>query len=220
MDISIDTKSRICEVMMDMLIKDFTKEDGALLSFNKLIDGVMLKFSNKITEEDIWATIDFIHENIPGTDFLIFAILVNVGSTPNVPYIKGELEPDGMNQIKTLFSKFNKLASDPQNTYFVKNISRQQMTFFTVALMKNLFPRPKKGQLLVEKSPSENESIFVFKAEYYDILCTSIDNAYKADSFVKSNSEIEWTDLRNAIKSAIGTNKFDIEKLIEHPLSE
>lgn len=220
MDISIDTKTRTCEVMMDMLIKDYTEEDGSLLSFKKLTEEVFLKFSNKITNEDIFATIDFIHENIPGTNFLIFSILVNVGSTPNVPYIKGELEPESMNQIKSLFSKFNELASDTQNKFFVKNISKQQMTFFTLALMKNLFPRPKKGQLLVEKSPSENESVFVFQAEYYNVLRTSIENAYKAGSFAKSNSEIEWTDLRNAIKSAIGTNKFDISELLEHPLSE
>ena len=207
--------------MMDMLIKDYTPEDGSSLSFEKLIEQVHQKFSLKINIDDIHETLKFLRENVLNSDFLIFFISISVGPTPNVPYIKGELEPEQLNSIKNLLSQFNKMSTDKQAKYFLKRLSRQQMSLLSVALMKNLFPRPKRGQLLVDVSSKDDEStIFIFENQYYDSLSTSIENAYKAGSFAKSNNEMEWIDLKNAVKSASGTNKIDLTKLTDHPLTE
>lgn len=143
-------------------------------------------------------------------------------SPTNIPYIKGELGPKDLNALKNLFSQFNKLVSKPPAKFFVKNMSRQQMTFLSVALMKNIFPRPKKGQLLIDESSSDNSEsmIFIFEKQYFDILYSSIEKAYEAGSFAKSNSEVEWNDLRNAIRSATGTDKIDLTGLTDHMLAD
>lgn len=219
----MEIKSKIGEVMLDLLLADYEDGLGSLVRFEKIINGVKEKFSITITNELIDETLKFIHDNVIGSDDLIFRTWGMQGiSSINIPVVKSEVRPPDLLALKKLFQGFNDLVSKPPAKYFINKFSRNQMTFLSVALTKNLFPRPKKGQLLVdEKTKDENGSMmFVFEKQYFDVLYNAVEQAYKAGKFAASNSETDWNDLRNGIISARGVNGINSDQLTVHILSE
>ncbi len=223
MDFTMDIKTKTGEIMMDLLIEDYEAGLGSLVRFEKVIEEVKTRFSIEITNDNIRETLEFIKENALESPDLIYATWGTAGfSASNIPYVKGELGPNDLKALRNLFSQFNKIVSTPPAKFFVKNLSKQQMTFLTVALMKGLFPRPRKGQLLLGNvsSDGDGEIISVFENQYFDNLFRSIEKAYQAGSFAKSNSEMEWIDLRNALRSATGTDKIDLTRLTDHISAE
>ncbi len=108
--------------------------------------------------------------------------------------------------------------SKPPAKFFIKKLTSQQEALLSRALMKSIFPTPNEGQLLFEDSSSdENDSlIFIFEKQYFDSLYSSIEKAYKAGLFEKSNSEMKWNDFRNAIRSAAGTDNIDMARLTDY----
>jgi hypothetical protein len=219
----MDIHTKIGEVIADLLLEDFEPGLGSLVRFEQVIDGVRDKFSIEITNDNIREALKFIHDSVPNSENLLYATRGTAGLSPtNIPYVKGELGPNDLNWLKHSFSEFNKLVSKPPPKFFVKVFTTQQMTFLTVALMKNIFPRPKKGQLLIDKSSFEKDELLtlVFERQYFDTLYLAIEKAYDTKSFAKSNSEIEWNDLRNAIRTATGTTDIDLNGLTDHIATE
>jgi hypothetical protein len=220
---NMEIKSKAGEVMMDLLIEDYEEGLGSLVRFEKVIYGVNEKFSIMITNDAIDETLQFIHENVAGSADQIFRTWGRQGiSSINIPVIKSEVRPSELLALKDLFQGLNDLVAKPPARYFINRFSRNQMTFLSVALMKSLFPCPKKGQLLVdEKIEDENGSMmFVFEKPYYDLLYNAVEQAYKAGKFAASNSEADWNDLRNGIMAAKGVNSVNVDQLAIHPLSE
>ena len=87
-----------------------------------------------------------------------------------------------------------------------KQLSSGQLGLLSSALMKDLFPKPVKGELLVDESPEDGSCILYFKEEYHSKLDTKIREKYFQGAFARSNAESEWVDFMNAINTAEETS--------------
>ncbi len=99
-----------------------------------------------------------------------------------------------------------------------KKLSSQQLGLLTTALMRNLFPKPIKGELLVEDTANDG-CILYFKDDYYSKLFTKIADQVHTGTYLRSNAEKDWMDLAYAIQSASNCETLDTSKLKEHFLS-
>jgi hypothetical protein len=96
--------------------------------------------------------------------------------------------------------------------YKSKRLNRQRLALLFMALSKNLFQKPKKGQVFYE-AEGDGSCTLYFSNEYYPILKKSIDNAYNSGKFSQSNAESDWNDLKYAIDGAEISTKENIEDL-------
>lgn len=96
----------------------------------------------------------------------------------------------------------------------------EQLGMLTVSLMKNLFPRPTKGQLLLNENGGENGSFtFYFTPEYHALLASKFQEAYVDGKFAQSNSEADWIDLMQTLNNAKTVNSIDFTNLTNHFLT-
>jgi hypothetical protein len=100
-----------------------------------------------------------------------------------------------------------------------KRLDGQELAFLTTALMKNLFPKPQKGQLLVKDGLGDGSCILYFESSYFTKLTTAIRNSYNSGAFAKSNAEDDWNDLMYAVESANPVNNIEINSLRPHFLT-
>jgi len=96
--------------------------------------------------------------------------------------------------------------------YKSKRLNGQRLALLFMALSKNLFQKPKKGQVFYEPEGDGSCTLY-FSNEYYTVLKKSIDNANNSGKFSQSNAESDWNDLKYAIDEAEISNKENIEDL-------
>lgn len=105
--------------------------------------------------------------------------------------------------------------SENQEEWLKRNFNPQQLGFLFNALLKNLFPRPNKGEILVE-SYEDYSCTLHFTKEYFSDLTLSVSEASKAGKFASSNSEREWINLMAAIENSNFTLLPDKKLLTEY----
>ena len=88
-----------------------------------------------------------------------------------------------------------------------KMLNSSQLGLLSAAFMKNLFPKPLKGELLVDESLKDGSCILYFLEEYHNRLDTKIREKYYEGAFAKSNAEKEWIDLMSAINTVEEANE-------------
>ena len=96
--------------------------------------------------------------------------------------------------------------------YKFKRLNGQRLALLFMALSKNLFQKPKKGQVYYESNGDSSCTLY-FSKEYYVILNKAIDDAYNSGKFSQSNSESDWNDLKYAINGAEISTKENVENL-------
>jgi len=106
-----------------------------------------------------------------------------------------------------------------QNVWRFKRLHGQELALLTTALMKNLFPKPQKGQLLVKDGLGDGSCILYFERSYFAKLTSEIRSSYNSGAFAKSNAEDDWNDFMFALESAKLDNNIDIKLLRPHFLS-
>lgn len=107
----------------------------------------------------------------------------------------------------------------PKNAWRYKRLDGQELALLTTALMKNLFPKPQKGQLLVKDGLGDESCILFFEHTYFAKLTSAIRNYYNSGAFARSNAEDDWNDFMYAIESAKPDTNFDSTSLRPHFLS-
>lgn len=107
----------------------------------------------------------------------------------------------------------------PQVVWRYKRLDGKELALLTTALMKNLFPKPKKGQLLVKDGLGDGSCILYFEHSYFSKLTSAIRNSYNSGVFAKSNAEDDWNDFMYAVESAKPDINIDIKSLIPHFIS-
>jgi hypothetical protein len=100
-----------------------------------------------------------------------------------------------------------------------KKLDAQELALLTTALMKNLFPRPTTGQLLVKDGLEDGSCILYFESSYFIKLTFAIRNSHDSGAFAKSNAEDDWNDFMYAVESAKPDINIDIKSLRPHFLS-
>jgi hypothetical protein len=95
-----------------------------------------------------------------------------------------------------------------------------QNGLLTSALLKNLFPKPDSGELLVSDLGDNETCYYYFEGTYYDRLIKEIRMHLDKGSFARSNSEQDWIDLMKVINAGIETSdKEELKKLKPHFLA-
>ena len=107
----------------------------------------------------------------------------------------------------------------PKAVWRFKRLNGQELALLTTALMKNLFPKPQKGQLLVNDGLGDGSCILYFESSYFVKLTSAIRNSYNSGAFSRSNAEDDWNDFMYAIESAKPDANFDSTSLRPHFLS-
>lgn len=96
--------------------------------------------------------------------------------------------------------------------YKFKVLNGKRLSLLYIALSKELFEKPRKGQVFFEANGDGSCTLF-FSNEYYPILKSSIDKSYLSGKFAQSNAEADWNDLKYAIDSAEVSDRDGIENL-------
>jgi hypothetical protein len=125
----------------------------------------------------------------------VFEITDRVGH-----YIKLRVEPM-LNEISTV-----------KNDYKSIRLNGQELALLFMALSKDLFSRPKKGQVYFE-SHHDGSCTLYFKRDYYSLLTGSIETAYYQGKFRQSNAESDWNELKNTIDQAEISDNENVEDL-------
>ena len=107
----------------------------------------------------------------------------------------------------------------PQDVWRIKRLDSQELALLATALMKNLFPKPQKGQLLIKDCLGDRSCILYFEHSYFAKLTSAIRNSYSTGAFAKSNAEDDWINFMYAVESAKPDNDIDIKSLRPHFLS-
>ncbi len=133
--------------------------------------------------------------------------------------IEKNLIEKGIFEITDRFQNYIKLKVEPMydskksNNIFKKvKLNSSELGLLAMALMKNLFPKPLKGEILVECDSIGNCTLY-FDENYFNILVNSMHEAHIEGKFAKSNAEKEWVDLYYLINSATEVKNIDKIKL-------
>lgn len=144
-------------------------------------------------------------------------------SAPGTITIEKNLVNKGVFEITDRVGHYIKIRVEPMfksndiDLYDFKNVvlNGQRLALLYIALSKNLFERPKEGQIYYEKNNDGGCTLF-FKCDYYVRLQESMLKAQYQGKFVQSNSESDWIDLKNVIDTASISEREDIEKLMPY----
>lgn len=100
-----------------------------------------------------------------------------------------------------------------------QTFNSQELGLISLSYMKELFPKPKTGELLIDGGDGQGSFTFYYNNEYYDRYCKAIINAAQSGKFAKSNSEKDWNSLLIKVSSAVDCNP-NLEELRKYWLSE
>jgi len=92
-----------------------------------------------------------------------------------------------------------------------KKLNSQQLGLLSMALIQNSFPKPYKGQIMVDENPGDEGCILYFDDDYHENLDVEIRKNYFNGEFSSSNNEKGWIDLMTAINTAEEINE-DVDK--------
>jgi hypothetical protein len=81
-----------------------------------------------------------------------------------------------------------------------------QNGLFTSALLKNLFPKPDSGELLLSELGDSETCYFYFESSYHERLTKEMRMHLDKGSFARSNSEQDWLELIKVINAGIETS--------------
>lgn len=134
--------------------------------------------------------------------------------------ITKSLVDNGVFEITDRVGHYIKLRVEPMvkeisaviNDFKFARLSSQELPLLYIALSKNLFNRPKKGQIYYE-SHNDGSCTLYFKADYHSELQNSMLMAQYQGKFSQSNSEFEWNRLKDKIDNAQISNKENIKEL-------
>jgi hypothetical protein len=93
-----------------------------------------------------------------------------------------------------------------------KQLSGQQLSLLWISLSKNLFPKPRKGEILSQSNNNGSCTLY-FDKDYIVVLQTAIKEAFNSGKFKASNSEADWIDLMNAIDNVEDAIDVNIDQL-------
>lgn len=113
-----------------------------------------------------------------------------------------------------------KNEESPIDVWRFKRLDGQQLALLSTALMKKLFPVPKKGELLVDENTNDSSCILFFSNDYFLKLTSAIRNSYNAGAFARSNAEDDWNDFMYEIEASKPAFDFDSSSLKHYWLSE
>src|SRR5690606_24913997 len=134
--------------------------------------------------------------------------------------ITKSLTEEGVFEITDRVGHYIKLRVEPmvdevvivENDYKSIRLNGQELALLYMALLKNLFNRPKKGQIYYE-SHNDGSCTLYFKRDYYSLLESSILMAFYQGKFSQSNAEVDWNNLKEKIDSAEISDRDGIEDL-------
>ena len=86
--------------------------------------------------------------------------------------------------------------------YKKQDFNEQELALFFQAFGKNLFTRPKKGDVISVLIDDSGNCSLYFISDYYEVLKNDIISAYEQGKFAKSNAQVEWENLMNIFLSA------------------
>tara|TARA_R110000764_G_scaffold239818_1_gene340133 strand:+ start:82 stop:789 length:708 start_codon:yes stop_codon:yes gene_type:complete len=153
-------------------------------------DFISAKTSESIT---YWSTDKQITKSL--TEDGVFEITDRVGH-----YIKLRVEPM-VKEVSTVTNDFKSVR-----------LTSQELPLLYIALSKNLFNRPKKGQVYYESHRDSSCTLYL-KADYHSELESSMLMAQYQGKFRQSNAEFEWNNLKNKIDEAQISDKENIKDL-------
>jgi hypothetical protein len=201
---------------------DFYEKDG-LLCF-KAVDGGTIEANKSIVGDVTDKYISYYGEHKRKTDSIVGSSVFvdDIKNEANTFVIRSRMPRGFYLKIKVDNLEEGEVLSknDLGNYMRKKELDGQQLAYLTNALMNNLFPKPKKGELLVEGGLGNGHCILYFELNYYKELVKAINKAYQSGAFATSNSQSEWHDLMYAIESAIIESDVKKEKFRHHALSE
>ena len=97
-----------------------------------------------------------------------------------------------------------------------------QLGMLTTGLMKGLYPKPSKKDLLVQNHYESNIDgcTLYFSSEYFLKLTTVIQDHIDNGSYTQSNANDDWMNLVNGVKSAEDCHESESNGLSPHFLAE
>lgn len=97
-------------------------------------------------------------------------------------------------------------------------LTPNQMALMSKALLGDLFPKPKKGQLVTNCDTDDDNCIFYFEEDYFNVLFSAINGAFIRGDFARSNIEDEWNDFMIQVTQAVDTDE-DTNNCKTYPFS-
>lgn len=154
------------------------------------------------------------------TDFITAKTSENIKYWSSDYQITKSLVEDGVFEITDRVGHYIKLRVEPMvkevstvtNDFKSVRLTSQELPLLYIALSKNLFTRPKKGQVYFE-SHSDSSCTLYLKADYHSELESSMLMAQHQGKFRQSNAEFEWNNLKNKIDEAQISDKENIKDL-------
>lgn len=105
--------------------------------------------------------------------------------------------------------------TDNQLQWFRQRFNPNQLGLLANALLKNLFPSPQSGSVLVERHDDYSCTLY-FDQAYYRELLGSVNGAYESGKFASSNAEDAWLDFRLTLRQSFPSKTVDKGSLIEY----
>jgi len=103
-----------------------------------------------------------------------------------------------------------------------KLLNMSQLGMLTNGLMKGLYPKPSKTDLLVQnhyESDIDGCTLY-FSTDYYEKLLSVMQNHIDNDSYSQSNANDDWLNLVNGVKQAEECHESESNGLNPHFLAE
>lgn len=103
-----------------------------------------------------------------------------------------------------------------------KLLNMNQLGMLTNGLMKGLYPKPSKTELLVQNHYESNIDgcTLYFSPEYYQKLTSVMQGHIDNGSYSQSNANDDWLNLVNGVKSAEDCSASETNGLNPHFLAE
>ena len=99
----------------------------------------------------------------------------------------------------------------------IKLTMMQRDALLFKALIREVFPKPKKGQMYhsPQLEGTEDEKYIYLDNEYYEILFNAIKKAEAEGSFRTSNAEVHWLGLISGFNQAKEVQTIDFDNVNE-----
>lgn len=99
----------------------------------------------------------------------------------------------------------------------IKLTMMQRDALLFKALIRGVFPTPKKGQMYFppQLEGAEDAKFLYLNSEYYETLFNAIKAAEREGKFSSSNAEFHWLGLISGFKQAKEVQTIDYERLSE-----
>src|SRR5690606_16221125 len=85
-------------------------------------------------------------------------------------------------------------------------LDEEQATLFQMALMKNLFPQPLKGEILYKNLKSNGGQELYFRDDFFNYFLNKIEIVNLNEDFIKSNAAQQWSEILLKIQNAFNAN--------------